>query len=239
MNLTLDNHPWKIFAGTRQEWELFDTKERFLRNIKNNKDLIKINGWLENKITYEFNSAGFRSEEFLHDVNSIMFLGCSLTFGTGLPLEDIYAYRISKLLNMRYYNLALGASSNDTAFRLAYYYIPKLLPKIVFCLSPDPSRFELWDENDIHFFRLLSGADKQKDFYIKWLKHENNSFLNHKKNILAIENLCISNKIKFITYNSFEIFSKDKWIKDDYARDLQHPGKMTHLSVYESLKLNL
>lgn len=239
MVIPLNGHPWKVFSGTIQEWELFDTKERFVRNLRKNRNLLEVNGWLEKKIYYNFNNEGFRSDEFSNDRNSILFLGCSLTFGTGLPLEEIYAYQLCRSLNMTYYNLALGASSNDTSFRLAYYYIPKLLPKIVICLSPEPTRLELWDDEQVHFFRYQIPEYSNNEFYKKWLLNDNNSFLNQKKNILAIENICISNKIKFKTYDSNEMFAPDIWVDSDFARDLSHPGRHTHKRVHDKILSSL
>jgi len=235
MEIPLNSHPWKIFSGTTQEWELFDTKERFVRNLQKNRNLLAVNGWLEKKIYYNFNNEGFRSDEFSHDRNSILFLGCSLTFGTGLQLEEVYAYQLSKSLNMKYYNLALGASSNDTSFRLAYYYIAKLLPKIVICLSPEPTRLELWDDEDVLFFRHEKSEYLNNGFYKTWLLNNNNSFLNQKKNILAIENICNSYRIKFKTYNSNEVFTNEIWADNDFARDLSHPGKHTHKCVHDKI----
>jgi hypothetical protein len=51
----------------------------------------------KSKVGYSFNSGGFRSDEFIplsKDIPSLLFAGCSQTFGAGVELEKTYAHRI-------------------------------------------------------------------------------------------------------------------------------------------------
>jgi|688.fasta_scaffold01693_8 hypothetical protein len=233
MNTDLGFHSYKIFSNTIQEWDLFDSKERYEENLNKNFNLLKSNNWIDKKITYKFNGDGFRSFEFDADTDSILFLGCSLTFGTGLPLEETAGYLISQKLKLRFFNLGLGGTSNDTAFRFGYHYISTLKPKIVIMFSPENSRIELCENQKIFYYRSQMKFYQMDSFYKKWLLDDTNSFLNQQKNILAIENICITNNIKFLCFDAPKLFLIDFKVTNDFARDLIHPGIKTHQLVSE------
>lgn len=235
MNTDLNFHSYKQYANSSCEWDYFDTSDKFEKNKKENYSLLEKNKWLEKQITYSYNSHGFRSEEFESDVNSVLFMGCSLTFGTGLPLEETYNYIIAKKLKMNFFNVALGGSSNDTAFRFGYHYIPTLKPKLVILASPEITRLELCDNNTVLYYRSQMKIYQMDTFYKKWILDDTNSLLNQQKNILALENLCLKNNTRFIHFNAPEMFLVESLIKDDYARDLVHPGTLTHQIVSEKL----
>jgi hypothetical protein len=68
----------------------------------------------DGKLTYNTNRHGYRMNHELHETdwsNYILFLGCSYTFGIGLPLEETYSYRIAKQLGCDYINAAIGGAS--------------------------------------------------------------------------------------------------------------------------------
>jgi hypothetical protein len=238
MNTTLDFHSYKKYAGTTQRWDLFDSQERFNDNLKENFSKLKENNWIDQQISYSFNSQGFRSDEFNNENNSIMFVGCSLTFGTGLPIEETYGHKIASALKLSFYNLALGGTSNDTAFRLSYHYISKLKPKILVLASPETTRLELCKNQEIFYYRPQLKFYQIDSFYKKWISDDTNSFLNYQKNSLAIENLCLKQGIKFLQFDAPSVFLKDQFVENDYARDLIHPGIKTHNRVYEKIILN-
>lgn len=223
-------------AGKELDWFQGDSLELFVHNLKTRKsELIKYN-WQFTKITYRINSLGFRGEEF-NNSSSAIFLGCSQTFGIGLPVENVWPSIVSNYLNLQCINLAIGAGSNDLAFRMSYYHIPKTKPKIVFMLSPEPSRLEVVDEHD-HPHRLNVQSKNMyhnKDwniFYYDWIMSNTNIFLNREKNIMSISKICRDNGIKFACLNVEDIKNLD------LARDLSHFGRLTNQSVAEQF-LNL
>ena len=61
-----------------------------------------------------------------------MCLGCSISFGTGLPYENTWPYLVSRKLNLSCWNLSQPASSLDTCYRLANHWVPILKPKYIF-----------------------------------------------------------------------------------------------------------
>lgn len=184
--------------------------------------------WIDREIPYQFNSNGFRSDEFTD--NSIVFLGCSITFGIGLPVENVFPSIISKQLGYNCANLSVSGSSNDTAFRIAEYWLEKINPVMVILMSPDKSRMELVDTRVIQY-RVNSDSLRDR-FYQRWLVNEENSRLNQKKNQLAIKSLCNSLDIKFLNFSVENDFC---YVEQDLARDLSHPGVASHLRTAEKI----
>jgi hypothetical protein len=221
-------HHHKKFANTELLWYPYDDEETYQKNLLARRDELIRLGWLDRKITYKFNSVGHRGDEFQD--GSIVFLGCSITFGIGLPLECIYPTVVSAALDLPCANLAVSGSSSDTAFRLAEYWLPKLKPKIVIMMAPDKSRLELLDK-EVSNFRV-SDYTRHSIFYQKWLMNEENSRLNQLKNILAIKSICSELSIKFLPFTVEQDFC---FVESDLARDLSHPGRLSHIGTADKI----
>ena len=152
-----------------------------------------------------------------------MFLGCSITFGIGLSLEQTFPQIVSSELGIDCVNLGLPASSNDTAFRLADTWIDKLKPSIVILLSPSDTRFELLihdsNSNEIES-RFITTMDQLVNTTNEpyWLNTEQNGQINRKKNKLAIQKICDDRGIQSVQDDA------ENFIVEDFARDLTHPG---------------
>lgn len=205
-----------------------DTEKLYLQNLS------KFNGennWKDVDISYDFNSYGFRCDEFTSD-NNIVFLGCSHTLGVGLPLENTFAYNVSKSLNLKMCNLGKGGGALDTCFRLAYYWLNILQPKIVVCQMPEETRLELRDNlsnvENVDLWRIESLLHYTHRFYKRhWVRFPEQYILHQHKNLLAIKSLCQQLNIKLVVLDQnilTSITSSDR----DYARDLAHFGRKTH-----------
>ena len=209
------------FANQELDWLTQDTKERFESNYKddqNRKKLEKL-GWIDNKFRYKFNSNGFRCNEFTTR-NSIVFLGCSFTLGIGLPVDNTFASILSTRLGLDCYNLSMGGGSCDTAFRMARYWIHFIKPKIVISMATFKERYEIKIKDNF----LNRGAwvsDQPDNNFVKWASEEDNMILNKQKNLLAIECICLHEKVKFINLGIHKDFIN---YNDSSARDLAHPG---------------
>jgi hypothetical protein len=211
--------PLHYYSNKTYDWIVSDTEERYKENLKKNKNLLVKHGWIDRKITYKFNSLGFRCDEFEQNRDCILFLGCSYTFGVGLPLETIWPTLVANKLKLKCYNLGIGGGSNDTAFRLGYHYIPMLKPKAVILLSPSADRVELMNKNnrfDQH------GPWNINIFYKFWTQHDANGKINQIKNMLALKAICDSNGANFLN------FDLDDFKVIDLARDLTHYGTKSH-----------
>jgi hypothetical protein len=219
-------HPYIVNAGKELKWLPSDTEELYKKNLKENYNLLKKFNWIDSNITYKFNKNGFRSNEFCEKDN-VLFLGCSYTFGIGLPIEKIYSQIICKKIGLECFNLGLPGSSNDTAFRLAHIWIARLKPKLVVLLSPQETRFELLihdkGSNDIES-RFITTIDQLANTINQplWLSTDQNGKINREKNKLAITYICDNLKIKFLDINVNEL------VGIDFARDLMHPGALSH-----------
>jgi len=229
------------YKGQVLDWLPMDTEERYNNNLLNNKKELEKHGWLENyKFKYSINSYGFRSEEFT-DEPSVMYLGCSHTVGIGLPVEDTWPRLTSKRINLKCMNLGVGGAALDTMFRLSTYWVERLKPKIVVLYAPMKLRLEIAvNQKDPYNYKFLIPQSikkfpEYKPFLEKWFAAEENYELNHLKNSLAIEYICLKNNIKFVNLTEYKM----QW-KKDLARDLEHAGKVQNqlLSDYAVEKIN-
>lgn len=101
---------------------------------------------------YRFNANGFRCDEIDPDGDydlRLLFVGCSHTFGVGLPMEHVYAHRLTMMwreagLKVPYWNLALGGRSTDYCARMLYKAVPLLKPDFVIAYLPGLHRRELF-----------------------------------------------------------------------------------------------
>ena len=92
---------------------------------------------------YEHNESGFRCDSFNQNSEfPVLFLGCSQTFGTGLPLEETWSYLLYreiknfKKIDIPYWSLAVGGSSIELQSIFLYHFIDLLKPKLIFMLMP-------------------------------------------------------------------------------------------------------
>ena len=219
-------HQYSKYKNKELDWLISDYEITYENNLKNHREQLEKYNWIDKQFTYKFNSHGFRSEEFSND-NSIMFFGCSNTVGIGLPVEDTWAYMVAQRLNLKCFNLGIGATGPDTSFRLANHYIPQIKPNIVIYAEPHPSRFTLVGVDDIYQFTthnivsIKYGEIKEfNNFYEQWIVNEENIKLNSIKHKLSIQALCQQYNIKFVFAESYSELPYDI----DYARDLMHPG---------------
>lgn len=204
-------------------WWPMDTEELYLKNLQENRLALRHGNWIDRVIEYKFNSHGFRSEEFTDDPN-IMFLGCSHTFGIGLPAEDRWTDHVAAALNLKCYNLGIPGGSTDGAFRLCYGWIDKLKPKIVIFRKPPGIRIEMVDEAGSWNIRIGSlPAVIEHTWLLQWGKDDNNHLLNYLKNTIAMQKICEDRKTKLIILDE----SNDVEFCDA-ARDLMHYGTKTN-----------
>ena len=209
-----------------------DTKKLYEENLKSRYQDLKNLGWINFPIEYKFNSHGFRTDEFISNENSIMFLGCSHTMGIGLPNHGVWPYLVSKRLNMTCVNLATGGSSPDTAFRMCLGFIDKIKPKIVIYMQPPVGRFELLSPDEVINITVHQ-QHNMSNYYDLWASTEYNNDLNYLKASLSINSLCKDRNTKFVmtSYEDIKNFSHP----NSLARDLSHFGIKTHFLFANNL----
>jgi len=214
--------------------EIVDTEEHYDKNEKQLLDL----GWTKDNILYEYNDAGYRSEEFYGNDPCAMFVGCSFTYGMGLNIEATWGHMVARKLGLRFCSVAKPGYSNDACFREVRNWISEIKPEKVFMLAPPSHRFETKIEPEsIEQFQvqtLLNPPDKKpKEFFdcvpyaLLWNAYDDNYILNREKNYLAIKQLCLEYNIPFYYVAS----EKHPYIKGDLARDLSHPGRIWQKNI--------
>ena len=217
-------------AGTTCYWHgRVDTLENYSKNLKENPDIMAKNGWADQPaITYTFNSNGFRCNEFTTEP-TVMFLGCSLTYGTALPIDVVWPELVARELGLKSANLGQEGTSADTAFRMCLGWIDRINPKIVVYLKPPRIRWELVNKDvAIHLgpFSRMPGW-KLNPYIEHYILDDNNDFFNDQKNTMGIENICRSRNIPVYIYDACNDFlTLQTW--DDRARDCLHPGVNAH-----------
>lgn len=253
MKTSLGDSTYTQYIGKSVKWFATDSEEAYVNNLKIRRHKLEEYGFIDAEITYTFNQYGFRSEEFVDDADSIVFLGASDTVGVGLALEDTWTYQVASALNLRHYNLSIGGLAGDGAFRLAYHWLEKLKPKVVVLMSPKNVRLEAIDDRteqrwywqlspflkksssngNNNSYRRKETVDDLDRFYKIWTSSEDNFILNQAKNEMATERLTENINAKFVKCDS----NRDWWTSPitgtplDMARDLEHAGKKSNLAI--------
>lgn len=234
----IELHVNSVHAGKTVKWSGTDNFELFSQHMSNPKtaEQLRSLGFDDpNCIDYTFNSHGFRTREFTDEPAGIA-LGCSFTAGIGVPEKDTWPAILSSMMNFPIYNLGVGGSSLDTAFRLLDFYIDRLNVKFVTLCITEKRRFEVFDNR---FPISIHHSSLGPAFIMPYLKHRiatdsRDADINVRKNMLAIQYLCDRRGIPLISLNLLE-FEFDK-----SARDLAHAGpraqKMFATKMYNKVK---
>jgi hypothetical protein len=193
--------------------------------------------WID--LDKELNSFGYRCNEFKQDHNRephILFSGCSITFGTGLFLEEIWSYKVREELgpNSGYFNLAIeGNNISNIVFEIIKYCSTYGNPDIIFLNLPDPYRSmqPVSEESSVFMFdRIISDNKKiDKDTFVEMEKLKISVFQSYK----ILELFCKSNKISLLSFSwsseTDEILG-DEGFKTFFV--LQKPDLATQVAEY-------
>jgi hypothetical protein len=223
MSVMAPTHFNQKFASTTQLWSGTDSEENFNANcaIEENYKKLKDLGWLDGEVlTYRYNSQGFRDEEFDQQPAGIA-LGCSHTQGVGIHAKQTWPQQLQHMLGQKIWNLGSGGAALDTCYRLLEYWIEHLNVKFVVCAVPGITRYEVFDSN---WSNILSMMPIETDmpwlagYQKNYLLYDQNSELNQRKNLQAMQYICNKYNIPFY-YDLMEDF-----VSMPLARDLMHCG---------------
>ncbi|MFI5407119.1 MAG: hypothetical protein ACHQ1D_11495 [Nitrososphaerales archaeon] len=232
-------------ANTTHLWCPIDTEENYKIY---HKDLKSLNPYKPGDFTYVFNDHGLRCDNFTlpSDIN-IVFLGCSVTEGIGLPVEDTWSYQLlSKIRqktnkNIPYWCLALGGTGIDTQSSLLHWFSKINKIDYVFSLIPSLSRREYLfnNNNNIQYWNIYL---KNRILIDELFCDDNYQFYETYRSLMIIESI-ISNRAimhctSWDTSESRDIFYKKELNSLNYfpsviqttehARDGCHPGPTYH-----------
>lgn len=182
-----------------------DSEDLFELNCRIRKNWV----WKDRLFGYQFNSLGYRMNKEVETVdfdNYFAFFGCSHTVGIGLPLEETFAYRISREHKVDYVNGAVGGASSDFVFYNFTHFISSVpkMPKVVVINWPDLNRMCVNDStNTIRFYcpAMTHGISFDKVYKIYMLEHNQQLFkLKYQRQI--IQELCKSKGIQLFEFTT-------------------------------------
>jgi len=195
-----------------------------------NPDKPAFNDWIN--LSYDMNSHGFRIDQEMPNEKkprSIITLGCSCTFGVGMPVGQIWPTLVGQSLRVKAYNLGVPLGSLDQAFRLLLAWLPKLRSKNVFLLEPPGVRYE----TITHTYGFNpSSVNSQPNSVPFRYEHEDEWTLSREKTMRAMRTLCDQFDVNFYHMPVTELDDiGDLYDMDTVypARDLQHPGRKQHI----------
>jgi hypothetical protein len=232
-------HTQQQYAGKTLSWCSSDSEQEYAKNVADKNQYIKLdlNGWANQHprvtaLSYQFNSAGFRSREIDPAAPGFAVFGCSFTVGIGLPEYELYHYYLGKKLKLPVDNFGILGASNGLSFRVAQYWLSVAKPKFVILQTTFKERFEIINQYDVSTVMSpqFDEATTQEVFRNWWFT-DANSIADRDRNALAIRYLCHQLDIPIFVID-VEDFRNPV---DGLARDLTHSGPRNHQQVAELL----
>lgn len=268
---SLKNTPYKVgFVGTDslsnwKELQLYVDKRNILSRtfggnftrINRNFDFDElktfVNHYSKYPITYEFNSDGLRDEDLSLKPKEVnVYLGCSFTEGTGLPVHQIWPYFLDRHLEHPSINAGQGGTGLISHFRILLYLNTRFTIKNVFHLFHSTSYRYEWDlgNEKAEYGNYMFGEDERfdKDTMKILSSHRNgkllgtimlNAFLGYCKNHninYFYQDFCGTPPIMYkgdISTEFTEMYKEDTML-NNWARDLMHFGPKTQAEIAAS-----
>lgn len=207
------------FSGTDSE-----------KNFKKNKKKIKDWEFKNYEISYEQNSAGFRTESFdnLDWSDCFVVLGCSHVYGIGLKVEHTLASILQKKLGKRVINLGVPGSAVDWSFYNSFeLYRHGERPRGIIHVWTALGRYSNFYRNGFkRFIPKFRGYDPS----LNWS-------LRNKLYVEVNRELWDATKVNILEYSFFDSTANTLSIPliqtIDTARDLVHPGIETNKRAAE------
>lgn len=242
------------YANKSFNWISSDTEENYYQVLKN-KDI----PYGTSDIIYSYNNYGFRCDNFDHYSiipYRILFAGCSMTEGIGLPLEATWAKLFHNMvcnelgIVIPYWNIATAGAGLDHLVRYVYNLKDFIRPQIIISYLPNNARRERWLDDS------WSVWDLDETTLWKWpikIEQSKETFLNERfieyqteKNLALLDMMLSEINCTFLYSSSTENFSISDYFNStryiqkhhipeqyDFARDGIHAGPKTNLIMAE------
>jgi len=234
-------------ANTTELWAPTDIEENYKIFHRDRKSP---NPYKPGDFTYSYNNHGLRCDNFdlPSDIN-IVFLGCSVTEGIGLPIEDTWSYQLlSKIRqktnkNIPYWNLAIGGTGIDTQSSLLHWFGKINKIDYVFSLIPSLSRREyLFNHDHIQYWNIYLKNHIPID---ELFSDDNYQYYQTYRSLTIIESIVSNRATMYCTSwdlsNATDILHKKELSSLNYfpsviqniehARDGCHPGPTYHKNL--------
>jgi hypothetical protein len=213
--------------------------------------MLKNLGWDKTSIQYRFNNYGFRSDNDF-DIESPspgpMFIGCSLTMGIGLNIEDIWSHKVHSMIGGTFYNLGQGGAGSETSYRLLKAWVSIVNPTAVYTLGSFEPRRELLSDTSSNWFTSSSkiGAawftphlNEQTEVFKRWFSSDAETEISRHRAFDAIRWVCKENGTPLYS-PSRELCAEAIQIANSsfsVARDLKHPGTAFHTHLANNVNV--
>lgn len=221
------------------EWYPSDTQDRLNSQKKEHREY-----WNNQPpIKYDLNSYGHRCEEIVENPNSIMFLGCSMTFGVGIHKEKTWPAIVAKSLDRTEYNLGVPGGSMDSAYRLYKEWQPIAKSSVTILAVPPHYRSEKIIDQEVGTFYQNIGQwsiaddirENNTDRASRHLSEELNDtsmYISFNKNTDAIKTVAEETGSKLIMIDYIKL---GKIVRSKMGRDGIHPGESWHSNIAENV----
>lgn len=220
------------------KWQGTDEQHLYTKNLKTQPKDWK---YATADVNYTMNSDGFRCSEFnsIEWNNSVVWVGCSITFGTGVDDAETVTEYFSQLSGLPVVNLGQqGVGIDYIVDTLNHLHLSGIKPKHIVIQFPHTSR-TLRFRNPEKFENLSVHSpfkDFQKYFFIyKYHQTGYNLMFKRMVDVAYPDAVCY-------TTHSYVADALDVWDLDpgklrvgDYARDLSHPGAVYHQAVAQQI----
>ena len=233
-------HVQQQHAGKTLSWCSSDSEDDYKKHLtdKDKNRLLESNGWgqsndhIRTRLTYEFNSEGFRSREIDPAAPGFAVFGCSFTVGIGLPEYELYHYHLGKKLKLPVDNFGVLGASNGLIFRIAQYWLSVAKPKFVILQTTFKERFEIINQYNVSTVMSpqFDEATTQEVFRNWWFT-DANSIADRDRSELAIRHLCHMLDIPIFAIDVEDFRNPVHGL----ARDLTHSGPRNHHQVADLL----
>lgn len=191
------------------------TNVNFLPNTSQRKEGINIKSFnrygmdQSGEILYEYNSLGYRGQEYDPDAKFVMYAaGCSHTHGTGLMWEDTFAYQFKKLYAERFgldtqevslMNFSVGAASNSYMVRTLITNCNAKKPDFLLCNFTHKKNLEFKDiAANEPFCPSIPKSEPAATILDLPYMNDLNLFVETVKNMLLLQYYCKANNIDYV-----------------------------------------
>jgi len=217
------------FSKEKDLYFFEENKYFFLRKTFMEENVGDLNG--DSDFFYKLNKDGFRSknfEEFNKDNINILFAGCSVTFGQGLPEELTWPYMLVEKLekkikkNISYYNLALPGASIFINYKNIISFIKNFgAPDYILMSLPETTRGLSWDKESQSFNHMLLDAyftEAQNEYRNSFVQE--NSLMANITSLHILEYICDLLGINLL-WTSWNSVSSDVYQTFDFKNYFQ------------------
>ena len=192
-------------------------------------------------VKYTMNSDGFRCSEFnsIDWANSVVWLGCSITFGTGVDDTETVTEYFSQLSGLPVVNLGQqGVGLDYIVDTLNHLHLLGIKPKHIVIQFPHTSRtLRFVSSERTEHLSVHSPFDDFQKYFFFYDYHQTGYNLMFKRmiDVAYPDAVCYTTHIYVADALDVHDLSPDRLKAGDYARDLMHPGAEYHQAVAQEI----